>query len=93
MIQPNNKKLLLLALKKAKGSINTIEKMIDEEKYCLDIAQQINATLGLLRNANSLILKNHLQTCGRSKLSSKDDKVRNEFIDELMRAFGLTSRK
>ena len=67
--------------------------MIEEERYCLDIAQQINAALGVLRNANSTILKNHLQTCGGKKMVSKDEDVRNKFIEELIRTFGIASRK
>ncbi len=43
--------------------LDKIEKMLIEKSYCADIAQQINATIGLLRNANMVLLESHLQTC------------------------------
>lgn len=67
--------------------------MVEEDRYCLDVAQQLNATLGILRNANATILKNHLQTCGGQKLASRDEKIREEFIEELVRTFDVSSRK
>ncbi len=43
--------------------LDKIEKMLAEKSYCTDIAQQINATIGLLRSANMVLLESHLQTC------------------------------
>lgn len=37
--------------------MDTIQKMVEEDRYCMDIAQQTNAALGLLRSANALILE------------------------------------
>lgn len=54
---------ILLGVKKSRGMLDKIEKMLTEGSYCADIAQQINATIGLLRNANATLLENHLQTC------------------------------
>ena len=58
-----SKKDSVIALKKAQTSINGILKMIEEDKYCIDILQQILAVSGLLKSASNKILKNHLNTC------------------------------
>ena len=40
-------------LKKVQGQIAVIEKMVDEERYCIDVAQQVNAAIGLLKQTNN----------------------------------------
>lgn len=51
MIQSNPalQKKLLLALKKSQGTLTKVTQMIENDCYCGDIAQQINASIGLLR--------------------------------------------
>ena len=79
-------------IKKAIGSLQKIEEMIDKEKYCIDIAQQLNAVLGLLRNANKRVLESHLNTCGK-KLSSTNKEEKEKFIIEILQLCSVTNRK
>ena len=44
----------------AKGQLEGIIKMVDEDRYCMDISDQLMATRGLLKKTNNLILKNHI---------------------------------
>lgn len=71
---PALQKKLLIATKKAQGTLEKVSKMIEDDVYCGDIGQQINATIGLLRNMNLELLKNHLLCCGRTDLSDKNTK-------------------
>jgi len=48
--------------------------MIEDDVYCADIGQQINAAIGLLKSANIELMKNHLMCCGKTALSHKDSK-------------------
>lgn len=80
-------------MKKARGMIDKVIAMIEEEKYCADIANQINATQGLLKEANKQLLKNHLKCCGKTKLVSKDNTEVDAFIDELVRVWDVSTRK
>ncbi len=91
MIEPYRAKLLV-NLKKTKGQLDRIIKMVEEERYCLDIAQQNNAAMGLLRQANVTILESHLQSCGVSHLASKDEQKRTKFIQELLQVCSVTNR-
>ena len=50
-------------LKIAKGQIDGIVKMIEDERYCIDVSKQILSVIGLLKKANTIILKQHLNTC------------------------------
>ncbi len=79
-------------LKKAKGQLELIDKMMSEKRYCVDIAQQVNAAIGLLKQANNYILENHLLSCGANKLNSKNEATKLTFAQELVRTFDLTKK-
>ena len=71
---PLLKKKLLLALKKTQGTLSKVNQMVEEDTYCADVGQQINAAIGLLKSANMELMKNHLMCCGKTALSHKDTK-------------------
>lgn len=79
-------------LKKAQGQLVLIDKMIGEKRYCVDIAQQVNAAIGLLKQVNNSILESHLLSCGANKLNSKNQTAKLAFVQELVRAFDLTKK-
>lgn len=84
---------ILTGIKKAQGMLKKVEALVLDDAYCVDVANQINATMGLLKEANKQLLKNHLAHCGKKKLVSKNPVEVQEFIDELVRARDVTSRK
>lgn len=69
-----------------------IDKMMEEKRYCIDIAQQVNAAMGLLKQVNNLILESHLLSCGTEKLTDKSPSKRLAFSQELIKTFNLTSK-
>ena len=76
-------------LKIAKGQIEGIIKMIEDERYCIDVSNQIIAVQSLLKKANMQILKRHLDH------SVKDAIINNngdEKIDEIMNLFEKISK-
>lgn len=90
---PSYQKKVMTGVKKAQGQLNHALSLIDQGVYCLDIAQQINAAIGLLQQANSQILESHLLSCGAHKLGSKNIKDRQAFAQELVRVFAVAKRK
>jgi len=92
MIEPYKSKLLT-NLKKTRGLLETVEKMVENDRYCMDIAQQINASLGLMKSAKSLILESHLNSCATHKLTSEDKEEKEQFIQELMDIFHISHKK
>lgn len=66
----------------AKGQLDGIIKMIDEDRYCLDVSDQLIATRALLKKTNNLILKNHIDHCVRNAIENGD----NDKIDEVIKA-------
>ncbi len=79
-------------LQKASGQLETVIKMAEADRYCMDIIQQTNAVIGILQQSNSLILESHLRTCGAA-LASKSEKERDGFIKEILRVCGMSWRK
>lgn len=75
------KKEAVKALKIAKGQIEAAIKMIEEDRYCVDVSNQIIAGQSLLKRANLFILKQHMAHCV-AEAFQKDDG--SEKIDEVM---------
>lgn len=74
----------LQALKTSRGQIEGIIKMIEDGRYCMDISNQIVAAQSLLKKANMLILKQHLNHCVKEAfLNNNGDEKINEIIDLL----------
>jgi len=88
-----HKKKLMLALKKARGTLDHVFEAVEKDTYCIDILQQLNAAMGLLRGASARIVENHLKTCGHKHMSAKSPRVREKFVAELLNALEISSRK
>ncbi len=50
-------------LKTARGQLDGIIKMIEEDRYCVDISTQILSAIGLLKKANIDVLNSHIRSC------------------------------
>lgn len=70
-------------LKTAKGQLEAAIKMVEEERYCIDISKQLLATISLLKNAHIDILKKHIETCLKEAISSQDQEEINIKLKEL----------
>ena len=77
------KKKAMQSLKTANGQIEGIIRMIEEERYCVDISNQILAAQSLLKRANLLILEQHMNHCVKEACENKDHA--EEKIDEIIR--------
>ncbi|HZJ99460.1 MAG TPA: metal-sensing transcriptional repressor, partial [Tissierellaceae bacterium] len=58
-----SKKKALSKLKTARGQIDGIIKMLEDERYCVDISTQILSVIGLLKKANIDVLDDHIRSC------------------------------
>ena len=89
----SNKDKISMGVKKARGTLDMVLQMIENDIYCDDIANQINETQALLKEANRQLLKNHLKCCAKTKLVSEDKAEVEEFVDELVRVWDVSTRK
>lgn len=72
------------------GQLKGIEKMIEQEAYCMDILTQTLAIQKSLGSLNKLILENHLRTHIKAALNSGDEERQASAIDELLELYELT---
>lgn len=68
-------------LKTARGQIDGILKMVDEDRYCLDVSNQLMATQSILKKANRMVLRAHMDHCVRQAVESGDP---DQKLDELI---------
>lgn len=76
-----DKKELTNRLRRIEGQVRGLQRMIDEEKYCVDILNQINAVQGGLKNVGLKILDKHVHGCVQRAVKKEEG---DEVIDELM---------
>ena len=67
----------------AKGQLEGIIKMVEDNRYCLDVSDQLMATRSLLKKTNNLILKNHIDNCVKNAIKNGDESKINEVIKAL----------
>ena len=80
-----NHKLIRRQLNIAKGQLEGIIKMVDDDRYCLDIYDQINATRAILNKINNTILEEHMRMCVKEAIKNGDDNKIEEVIKAINR--------
>ena len=78
-------------IKIIKGQISGLQKMIETDKYCMDILTQSLAIQKSLASLNKLILKNHIKTHIVDMLGSKDINIQSKALDELLSLYELNN--
>jgi DNA-binding FrmR family transcriptional regulator len=74
-------------LKSVEGHVRGILRMVEEDRYCVDIIRQVQAVQRALDRVNSLLLEGHLQTCVTQAIQDEDPAERERVIGELMEVF------
>lgn len=64
---------IVKALKTARGQLDGILRMVEEDRYCIDISNQLLATQALLRKTNQAVLQAHLEHCVAESLRQGSD--------------------
>ena len=72
---------LLLRLKKINGQVNGIAKMVEQDRYCVDVLQQVNAAQSALEAVSRKVARNYLERCVTDAVKNGDPLV----YDEVMR--------
>ncbi len=76
------KKNALRNLKTARGQLDKVISMMEEDRYCIDVANQVMAVSGLLKRANMDILKQHINHCVKEAFVEGSGEAK---VDEVMK--------
>lgn len=79
-------------LKRIEGQVRGIARMIDEERYCIEILHQIQAIKAALGRVEDSVLKDHAATCVEAAIASCDEKEQRNKFAELVELFGKVKR-
>ncbi|WP_102337685.1 metal-sensing transcriptional repressor [Collinsella provencensis] len=83
---------VLRLLKTARGQIDGIIKMVEDDRYCIDVSTQLMATQSLLGRVNADVLKAHLSGCVRQALQSGSEQERADKLAEIERIIDKLAR-
>ena len=87
-----DKDALIKRLHRIEGQVRGIERMIEEERYCIDILTQISAVSTALESVSVKLLEGHVRHCIADALAAGDGKVAAEKSEDLLAAVQRFSR-
>ena len=81
-----DKEALKKRLHRIEGQVRGIERMVDEDRYCIDILTQVGAVKTALESLGLEVLEDHVSHCVRDALASGDPKTATQKGEELLAA-------
>jgi DNA-binding FrmR family transcriptional regulator len=83
-IKARDKELLQKRLRRIEGQVRGVQRMVDEEAYCIDVLTQIASVVSALEKVGTILLKDHVEHCVRESIEHGEDA--DEKIEELTAA-------
>ena len=78
---------LAVRLKRIEGQVRGVSRMVEEERYCIDILNQIEAVKAALTRVEEQVLKGHAAHCVAHAIKSGNVKDQTQKFDELVELF------
>lgn len=69
-----------------------IERMVNEDAYCIDVIQQLQAVQAALSKISTMVLDNHLNSCVISAIQGEDPDERERVLQEVTSVFAVSSK-
>src|SRR5712691_12347861 len=82
-MKAEDERAVLNRLKTARGHLDAVIRMVEDDTYCPDVMKQLSAVQGQLERASRIVLRNHLETCVAAAMVAGRT---GEIVDELMEA-------
>ena len=79
-------------LKNVEGHIRGIERMMDEDAYCIDVIRQIQAVQAALNKVSAMILEEHLNSCVITAVRGENPDERERVLKEITSVFEASSK-
>ncbi|MBK5108854.1 MAG: metal-sensitive transcriptional regulator [Anaerolineales bacterium] len=79
-------------LKSIEGHVRGIERMLEEDAYCIDVIRQVQAVQAALGKVNNLILDNHLNSCLITAVRGDDPEDRERVLKEISEVFAASKK-
>jgi DNA-binding FrmR family transcriptional regulator len=92
VLPDDQKKQLLSRLRRIEGQAGGLVRMVEADKYCIDVLQQMAAVQGALAQASKMLIRSHLETCVVDAFKSRKTEERERVISELVDLFARINR-
>lgn len=92
MMDDQTRKAVTQRLASAAGHIKGIERMVEDDTYCIDVIKQIQAVQAALNKVSALILDNHLHTCVTTAIQGDDADEREAVLTEVTSVFEMANK-
>ena len=79
-------------LKSIEGHVRGIERMLEEDAYCIDVIRQVQAVQAALGKVSNLILDNHLNSCLITAVRGDDPEDRERVLKEISEVFAASKK-
>ena len=79
-------------LNRIEGQVRGLARMVEEDRYCIDVVTQISAVRAALRRAEEEILRDHVNHCVEHAIASGDKKDQRKKITEIIDVLGRSNR-
>ena len=86
------RKKVVRRLASAAGHIKGIERMVEEDTYCIDVIKQIQAVQAALNKVSAMMLENHLHTCVTTAVRGNDPDERAQMLSEVASVFEMSAK-
>jgi DNA-binding FrmR family transcriptional regulator len=91
-MQPEAKSSCLKRLSRIEGQVRGLARMVEQDRYCIDIVTQLSAVRAALRRVEEEILRDHVAHCVDHAIASGDKRDQRRKIAELMDVLGRSQR-
>ena len=91
-MQTGTKAAVLKRLSRIEGQIRGLARMVEDDRYCIDVVTRISAARAALRRAEEEILRDHVAHCVERAISSGDKNDQRAKISEIMAVLGRAER-
>jgi DNA-binding FrmR family transcriptional regulator len=88
----DNKPRLLNRLRRLEGQVRGVARMVEDDRYCIDILTQTQAIRAALARVEAELLRDHVDRCIRSAFTSGDKDDQRQKIEELVEVLQRTAR-
>ncbi len=86
-LDPRAKAQILARLRSAEGHLRGILRMVEDDRYCVDVLKQTKAVQRAIDRVNALVLDRHLNHCVSTAIRSGNPRERERVISELLDVF------
>ncbi len=87
-MRPSAKEETRNRLARVEGQVRGIARMVEDDRYCIDVVRQIQAARAALGALEGIVMDDHLQTCVEHALTSDDLDDRRSKVEELVMVLG-----